>query len=465
MSLIKVDTNSINDIYDNLRRQYDTISEVRAQIKTAHCELDMRVGAAQQINESLTNIELRICKQEEKLNYYITSLSDIINQFVNSDKTIAEKAKDIDYMLDKMISRLENGYKTKETLGIGETWQNIAALNAACGITSSLTKRTDFDSSSDNYAEYIKRMDGTNIFGKYNRAIQYVEDQELFTVLGYSVVNWKDTIWATARASLSGEQLADEYMNDLLAQKEILREVVNKMEETEDLKSLSQGEKAVLKYTKEIAEFCNMDASEISTIEQIVDSVEKSQILLENYDSNIAMLENLKKTMSENSTLYKAADMLIKDYHNAARGLLIEEIKAKADKSIGDILDYAYGTSFGKVDTVIQETIGRDAGIKGLDTVINISNLKAAAINNYRNLAEIIQSGNYTEQDFSNFENSFNICRELTLKEYTAMAAHYKEGSADYKILQEQIAQLKRMTIDNMSGHDGSFGGGGGGIR
>ncbi|MGN0736083.1 MAG: hypothetical protein ACI4LP_09795 [Anaerovoracaceae bacterium] len=467
MSLIKVDTNSISVMYANLSRQCDVFEEVLSQIRIARSELDMRVSTARQINESLTNIEIRTRRQLERLNSYISFLNDVINRFVDSDKTISDRAKNIDYMLEKMISRLENGYKTKETLGIGTAWQSIAAVNAICGINSSLTNRTDFDGSSDDYAEYIKKMDGANIFGKYNHVIDYVEDQGFLTMMGYGILNWKDTIWATAKASLSGNDISDEYMNDLLAQKDILRDVVNKMNDNEDLKILSKNEKDALKYAEEIAKKCGMDISELSGFfEHMMDGAEAGQILFEDYNSNIAMLENLQKTMPKDSTLYKAADMLIEDYHNAARGILIDEIKKKADKSIGNLLDLAYGTSFGKVDSVIQETIGRNEGIKGLDTVININSLKASAISNYRSLAEIIQSGNYTEQDFSNFENSFNICKELTIKEYTAMVAHYKEGTENYKMLQEQIDQLKRMSVNNMSGSDGSFGaGGGGGIR
>ena len=81
MSLIKVDTNSISVMHANLSKQCDAFEEVLSQIRKARSELDMRVSTARQINESLTNIEIRTRRQLERLNSYIAFLNDVINRF------------------------------------------------------------------------------------------------------------------------------------------------------------------------------------------------------------------------------------------------------------------------------------------------------------------------------------------------------------------------------------------------
>ena len=217
---------------------------------------------------------------------------------------------------------------------------------------------------------------------------------------------------------------------------------------------------------------------------KVSEAAEKVEYLLTDYSDNIDLLESLRRIAPRNQALNEVIDDVLFDYRHKFTALIRDEVIDKIEDFAKESFDSIAGTNFGLVNTAIKGTIGQIPAMDSLDTIIHISSVKSGAIHTYKTAVETIKSGAYTDSDFKAYVNSFNLCKELTLKEYRAMLSYYDNPySKEHLYLQSQIRTLESMTYNNVSpaisfgqfndgsGHGGlssgagGFGGGGGGGR
>ena len=356
---------------------------------------------------------------------------------------------------------------------------------------------------------YVREHDVENIFSSFNFSDYFTNNIGPITGFGYFFSHFDDNMKALFNSYSNGKEfweqllngtlpnhIADEFMNDKESVKELLSGVVESML---DNKVEAKYKGSELKTMKALDDL--MDDSFSSDIRKILDgsyatnkgltkvseAAEKVEYLLTDYSDNIELLESLRRIAPKNQALNEVIDDVLFDYRHKFTALIRDEVIDKIEDFAKESFDSIAGTNFGLVNTAIKGTIGQIPAMDSLDTVIHISNVKSGAIHTYKTAVETIKSGAYTDSDFKAYVNSFNLCKELTLKEYRAMLSYYDNPySKEHLYLQSQIQSLETMTYNSVSpatpfnqfkafsdgsGHgglssgSGGFGGGGGGGR
>lgn len=356
---------------------------------------------------------------------------------------------------------------------------------------------------------YVKENNVENIFSSFNFSDYFINNIGPITGFGYFFSRFDDNMKALFNSCSNGREfwerllngtlpnhIADEFMNDKESVKELLSGVIESML---DNKVETKYKGSELKTMKALDDL--MDDSFSSDIRKILDgsyatnkgltkvseAAEKVEYLLTDYSDNIDLLESLRSIAPRNQALNEVIDDVLFDYRHKFSALIRDEVIDKIEDFAKESFDSIAGTNFGLVNSVIKGTIGQIPAMDSLDTVIHISSVKSGAIHTYKTAVETIKSGTYTDSDFKAYVNSFNLCKELTLKEYRAILNYYDNPySKEHLYLQSQIQSLETMTYNSVSpaipfnqfiafsdgsGHgglssgSGGFGGGGGGGR
>lgn len=374
-------------------------------------------------------------------------------------------------------------------------------------ITENQLSSSGFDKKTQaSIVSYAREHDVENIFSSFNFSDYFTNNIGPITGFGYFFSHFDDNMKALFNSYSNGKEfweqllngtlpnhIADEFMNDKESVKELLSGVVESML---DNKVEAKYKGSELKTMKALDDL--MDDSFSSDIRKILDgsyatnkgltkvseAAEKVEYLLTDYSDNIDLLESLRRIAPRNQALNEVIDDVLFDYRHKFTALIRDEVIDKIEDFAKESFDSIAGTNFGLVNKVIKGTIGQIPAMDSLDTVIHISSVKSGAIHTYKTAVETIKSGAYTDSDFKAYVNSFNLCKELTLKEYRAMLSYYDNPySEEHLYLQSQIRTLESMTYNNVSpaisfgqfndgsGHGGlssgagGFGGGGGGGR
>lgn len=383
------------------------------------------------------------------------------------------------------------------------------AVLAYCAAENHLSSPVSDRATQTSAMSYAREHNVENIFLSFNFSDYFINDIGPFTSFGYFFSHFDDNVkalfnscsgwtefWERLLSGTLSDRIADEFINDKESVKELLSGVIESMF---DNKVETKYKGSELKTMKALDAL--MDDSLSSDIRQILDgsyatnkgltkvseAAEKVEYLLTDYSDNIELLESLRRIAPKNQALNEVIDDVLFDYRHKFSALIRDEVVDKIEDFAKESFDSIAGTNFGLVNKVIKGTIGQIPAMDGLDTVIHISSVKSGAIHTYKTAVETIKSGAYTDSDFKAYVNSFNLCKELTLKEYRAMLSYYDNPySKEHLYLQSQIRALDAMTYNNVSpvisfdqfnassdgsGHGGlssgasGFGGGGGGGR
>lgn len=337
-----------------------------------------------------------------------------------------------------------------------------ATENRMCAFHASNYTQT----SADSLVSYVEENDVDKVFSTFNFVTYYIDDIGILTGFGYFFSHFDDNIKALikSRKNQNGsfsERIADEFMNDKENVKGILSGVIESMLENK-VETKYKGSKIKvmktldeltdLSVSEELRQILNESYSVDKGLTKISEAAEKIEYLLTDYSDNIELLNSLRNIAPNNKALNEVIDDILFDYRHKFTDLLLDEVVDKIEKFSQKSLDYICGTSFGLVNSVIKGTIGQAPSINALDTVIHIENIKNSAIQTYKAAVSTIKSGTYSDADFNAYVNSFNLCKELTLKEYRAMLEHYNNPySEEHIYLNSQIKLLENMTYDNVS--------------
>jgi len=389
---------------------------------------------------------------------------------------------------------------------LGAALESIAAEYAAAEARLCSTVATDAKRAV--VVSYVKENDVAHMLSTFDFSVHFVDDIGFLSGFSYFFSHFDDNMKALInscggpgefiRRLINGtlsDAVAREFMNDRENVKKLLSGVIEGMFDNKADDKYKGTEIKALKALDELT-----DDSVSAELRQILDesyavnkglteiskATKKIEFLLTDYADNIELLQSVKNIAPHNQTLNEVIDGILFDYQHKftalVQGEVLDKIEDFATKSVDSIL----GTNLDLVNTVIKGTIGKLPAMDSLDTVIHIANVKSGAIEAYRTAAATIRSGTYTDSDFNAYVNSFNLCKELTLKEYRSMLKYYDNPySMEHLYLNSQISTLEHMTYNNVtpatpfnqfsaisgSGHGGAmfgkggFGGGGRGGR
>lgn len=123
----------------------------------------------------------------------------------------------------------------------------------------------------------------------------------------------------------------------------------------------------------------------------------------------------------------------------------------KFENGVIELADYALGLNIGAVDGVIQTVLGDSDKLNSIDTVLYTADLRCNAILAYRTAAEKIMSGNFTADDLTKYQQTFDLAKALTIEQYEAMYSYYDANSMEAKYLKAQLEQLEDMSYSNFN--------------
>lgn len=467
MARIRVDSSGIAEMRMSMEQQAQTMQRVEQAVGQVLANLDVKISSTDNIKQSLSSLKKSASKGREALFDMSGALTRVNDEFLSTDHAISEQARDIDYLMDSILA--DDFVKLVEGAGTIIIGESIKDLNSAFGITEQgyTTIRSAMEAiekslkdwatlpnackEKESICNYLQGNDYTTFFGKYGFSAIFINSVKSGDAFIYGIKNWKETLMAIFTGASSGGNMGEAFMNNPDECKAILRKLIDQMSGTEYLDILSDDQEKYMGIVEELAKMtgCDDAADLIEQITGFVGDAEVADKLLKDYSANIAMLESIKTLVPNGTVLGKTIDSLIFDYQNQTKSILFGELKSAAEKGIVNMADYALGLEIGKVDLVIQTVLGDVPELKAMDTVIYTSNMRTSAIMSFRNAAEKIASGNFSDADLTAYKDSFNLAKSLTLEQYQGMLSYYESGSKQADYLRSEIEKMKNSTYDH----------------
>lgn len=465
-----------------------------AEISSILSQLDFEASSAEEIKQRARSLQKRLTQQAEKMERYTGILQQVNDRFDAADKKVSKEADAIrnapvisQVVLDQIksandllnflvppleIQHAEDVWGNVRDLfpnAVGNAFTSIALTIA--GIADKIFSAVTNPTTSETIYQNLQEHDPVGLFGQYDFQMHFINDLGFFDVIGYGLVNWKETAKALLEGTFFGSDVAEAFMNDPDKCSSFLRRVIDDLCDTEYLDVFSSDTEEAMGIIGDLAEACGYgDASDfLDAINGYVGDAETVDKMMKDYSANISMLESLRSLSPESSVLSETIDHLMAEYQDQARAMLMDDIKAKAEEGLIDMVDYVTGSRFGAVDTVIQTVLGDAPAMGAMDSVIYTSSMRSDAIIAFQDAAKIIQSGNYTEADMNRYKISFDTAKSLTIEQYEGILSYYDSDSQEARYLRNQLNRLESMSYDDFnyatsfSDYKSGAGGGGGG--
>lgn len=439
------------------------MQEVETTISRVAAELDMKVAATEDIQQTLISLKTAGCVQREKLEGMYGALQRVADDFMRADQNISNQAKEIEYLYNHAswidvfqkivapILPLLGIAQVNQCFGIST--EGTATIELAMGmirqfIDTQAARTGKVSAEGEALYNYLQENDTTRLFGQYDFTLHFINDLNWLDGYLFSLRNWKEALASIFLGGGSIDRTAQLFMENPDECKSILRGVIDEICGTEYLDLLSSDGDKAMDILKDLADVNGLDgaADLIEQVNEWIGDAEVADKILKDYSANIAMLESLKDLAPGSSVLSKTVDSLILEYQNQAGAMLFDDLKSKAQEGMIDIVDYALGMNIKSVDKVIQKVLGNAPSLSAINTVVYSNDMRSSAIMAFRKAAETIQSGNFTSADLTAYKNSFNLAKSLTLEQYNGMLKYYKSGTKEARYLKDQIKQLESMS-------------------
>lgn len=422
---------------------------------------------------------------------YRQALLDELNYDITDIKNIQAAVKDIDSTYQTKFGELYDSlYQIKDIIDRansivekGIVGEDIASLRSDVQkiIVKKYVELEEETVTVENADQYCSKEENKDIFSEYSNELDVARGD-----LGI-----EEAIYAGLATGISQAQLEvmgftypdeispnDRYSYMLL--KKELSETISKMAgnpvdiseyEKEEIynwvyKALNGDESEIPEQYKD---FFNSILKKLKSDSKVADYtleiVEKAILpLLYDYEANLKVIQSLANTADGNSMLSIAVNDLINEYTN--------KTLAGFNNSFETFLDKISNAAVGGFQDVFEEGLKNIAGVpdiglwcaekayewSGIDEIGNASmklyslyEANEELINAYKANFAVVASGNYTEADVENLNNSFNIIKS-TYKEEFNLAAEIaaEEGKHDLKRHYKELAKK----IDKMAMSD-----------
>ncbi len=486
MSKIKIDTSQIYNESTVLKKKAQELGQLSRRLQTILNGFDIKTSHAEELREALRDLNKQTMRQQQWCADMSKNLSMVNDEFISTDDRLAERGKGINYLLDfagwlgsTMIGGvpaliMKNMHQVADIFCKNQT-TNFSVPYAMDAIQDFFDKQGNKAvlSEGQEIEQYLSKNDYSLLFGRYDYVIRFIHDLNWYDEIMYGLRSWKETAAALFQGGFAAEASAQAFMNNPDECKAFLRGVIDEMAGTEYLNVLSSDQEDALGAIKNIAKHCGFGetADFIDMLNGYIGDAEAVDKVLKDYSNNISMLESLKTVAPSGTFLSGLVDDLINEYQDQARTMFMDDLKSKAEDNALDIASYVLGGNFAGVDAVIQTVLGDVKELDAIDTVIYSNEVRSNAIKTFRNAADVIASGSYTDEDVTAYKTAFNVVRTMTIEQYEAMHSYYDSGSKEALFLKDQLIQLKNMEYDNFiyaddynsfnpSAYGGSSGGG-----
>lgn len=169
--------------------------------------------------------------------------------------------------------------------------------------------------------------------------------------------------------------------------------------------------------------------------------------LMNDYNDNMEYLNSLERSLAASGYDSKILNVVMNgirnDFNNKYLAVAEDVLTYGFEKLVKDGIKT---TTIGKAVLTtldIMEMADQKGGNK-MDYSA-ILNYEKDAFSAYKNLAEKIHNGNYSKQDLADYNNMFELCRNMEINKYKA-AMDFVDND-DYKICQEAIKYYTNLTL------------------
>lgn len=450
--------------------QRDTLvpmDDVEQSIASVLSDLDMEVASSAGIRVELNNLRQKSANEKVQLARLFNALGNAANAFSSTDLQLSNQAQELTYLVEHASIGVIIGNRLHSVLSALGLWN----INSAFGITeegystietamgmiqnfldAEAARAGRVSAAGEELYQYLQEHDPNALFGQYSFATIFMDDLSGVDGYLYSLREWKNALVAIFTGG-SVEGAAEAFLSDPDTCKEILRKVIDQICETDYLDVLSSNQEKVLGIIEDLAKKGGYSTANefIGTMNEMIGDAEVVDKILKDYSSNIAMLESLREIAPSSGILNQTIDDLLFEYKNQAASMIFDDLQSKFEDGVIDLADYALGLKIGTVDGVIQAVLGDSDKLNSIDTVLYTSDLRCNAILAYRSAAEKIMSGNFTADDLTKYQQTFDLSKALTIEQYEAMYSYYDSNSMEAKYLKNQLEQLRDMTYTNFN--------------
>lgn len=187
MAIVKVDTGGIEGLRQTVSTLNNKTSEALDYILYCERNIDMNTASSERISARINALQKRLSAQQSKAKQYDRALASVNEKFSATDRLIKGKAKEVDYLLEKINSPIM--VASRQTLKIQNEQADIAKVLSVlestnvdggdlikiiggfgfAGSTVSLASSLIYDPSTENIGKTV--VSGIGLFAKTAKTI------------------------------------------------------------------------------------------------------------------------------------------------------------------------------------------------------------------------------------------------------------------------------------------------------
>lgn len=133
MAKIKVNTVGVSSLKSrarNIKNKADDCVDIVSYVRK---NIDMEVASSEDIASRLRSLQKRMQAQEDKMAKYAAFLDRVNDDFIAADRRIAKQAKNVQYLLNRIIS-LQDVFQTRQSIKDINSIQEVVKVAALFGI-------------------------------------------------------------------------------------------------------------------------------------------------------------------------------------------------------------------------------------------------------------------------------------------------------------------------------------------
>lgn len=116
MSKIRIDTTGVVELKGKVTTIKSQAGSAQSHISQARSGIDINTAASENVSYRINRLYSRIQSQQTKLRQYESALTSVNERFLTSDRTIANQAKEVNYLLNRIVDSPFNA--TRKSLSI-----------------------------------------------------------------------------------------------------------------------------------------------------------------------------------------------------------------------------------------------------------------------------------------------------------------------------------------------------------
>ena len=133
MAKIKVNTVGVSSLKSrarNIKNKADDCVDIVSYVRK---NIDMEVASSEDIASRLRSLQKRMQAQEDKMAKYAAFLDRVNDDFIAADRRIAKQAKNVQYLLNRIIS-LQDAFQTRQSIKDINSIQEVVKVASLFGI-------------------------------------------------------------------------------------------------------------------------------------------------------------------------------------------------------------------------------------------------------------------------------------------------------------------------------------------